>query len=192
MAAARARLGLMLAAWLVALPAAAERERPDDDLRVLVREAVAAADSFQDRFDAEVWLLDMASRLAGRRNAPAPEETLELLRLVHREALRAALRPELVLAVIDVESNFDRFAISEAGALGLMQVMPFWLEELDQPQANLFQLRTNLRIGTTILRYYLDRERGDMRRALARYNGSLGEDWYPNRVFRALNQRWTP
>ena len=192
MAAARARLGLMLAAWLVALPAAAERERPDDDLRALVREAVVAADSFQDRFDAEVWLLDMASRLAGRRNAPAPEETLELLRLVHREALRAALRPELVLAVIDVESNFDRFAISEAGALGLMQVMPFWLEELDQPQANLFQLRTNLRIGTTILRYYLDRERGDMRRALARYNGSLGEDWYPNRVFRALNQRWTP
>lgn len=192
MAAARARLGLMLAAWLVALPVAAERERPDDDLRALVREAVAAADSFQDRFDAEVWLLDMASRLTGRRNAPGPDETLELLRLVHQEALRAALRPELVLAVIDVESNFDRFAISEAGALGLMQVMPFWLEELDQPQANLFQLRTNLRIGTTILRYYLDRERGDMRRALARYNGSLGEDWYPNRVFRALNQRWAP
>ncbi|HEY5790671.1 MAG TPA: transglycosylase SLT domain-containing protein, partial [Gammaproteobacteria bacterium] len=115
---------------------------------------------------------------------------VDLLRLVHREARRAGLQPELVLAVIEVESNFDRFAISEAGALGLMQVMPFWLDELDQPDANLFDLRTNLRIGTTILRYYLDRERGELRGALARYNGSVGENWYPDRVFRALNQRW--
>ena len=73
-----------------------------------------------------------------------------------------------------------------------MQVMPFWLKELEQPEANLFRPLTNLRIGTTILRYYLEREQGNMRRALARYNGSLGENWYPDRVFRALNQRWAP
>jgi soluble lytic murein transglycosylase-like protein len=185
-------LALLLAALALAPPAAAERERPDATLRELVREAVVTADSFQDRFDAEVWLLDMSSRLAGRKRAPGPEERIEMLRLVHQESQRTRLQPELVLAVIEVESNFDRFAISEAGALGLMQVMPFWLDELEQPEANLFQLRTNLRIGTTILRYYLDRERGNLRRALARYNGSLGKDWYPNRVFRALNGRWAP
>jgi soluble lytic murein transglycosylase-like protein len=187
-----ARLVPALLALALALPAQAQRERPDDTLRELVREAVAASDSFEDRFDAEVWLVDMATRLAGRPEAPGPDERLELLRLVHAEARRADLQPELVLAVIEVESNFDRFAISEAGAQGLMQVMPFWLEELAQPEANLFRPRTNLRIGTTILRHYLDVERGDLRRALARYNGSLGENWYPDRVFRALNQRWAP
>jgi soluble lytic murein transglycosylase-like protein len=185
-------LGLLLVALTLMAPLHAERERPDDTLRELVREAVAASDSFEDRYDAEVWLVDMSSRLSHRPHAPEPEERLELLRLVHQEARRGALQPELVLAVIEVESNFDRFAISEAGALGLMQVMPFWLEELGQPEANLFRLRTNLRIGTTILRYYLDREQGDLRRALARYNGSVGKDWYPNRVFRSLNGRWAP
>lgn len=183
-------LGLLL--LLLGSPAQAERELPDATLRELVRQAVAASDSFEDRFDAEVWLVDMDARLARRARTPTPEERLELLRLVHQEARRAGLQPELVLAVIEVESNFDRFAISEAGALGLMQVMPFWLEELGQPEANLFRLRTNLRIGTTILRYYLDREQGNLRRALARYNGSVGKSWYPDRVFRALNRRWTP
>ncbi len=186
------RLGALMLALVLSAPAVAEREPPDQALRALVRSAVAASDSFEDRFDAEVWLVDMSARLAGRPHAPGPEERLELLRLVHREARRAGLQPELVLAVIEVESNFDRFAISEAGALGLMQVMPFWLEELDQPEANLFRPRTNLRIGTTILRYYLEREQGNLRRALARYNGSLGENWYPDRVFRALNRRWAP
>jgi soluble lytic murein transglycosylase-like protein len=183
-------LGLVL--LLLGFPALAERERPDATLRELVRQAVAASDSFEDRFDAEVWLVDMDARLARRARTPTPEERLELLRLVHQEARRAGLQPELVLAVIEVESNFDRFAISEAGALGLMQVMPFWLEELGQPEANLLRLRTNLRIGTTILRYYLDREQGNLRRALARYNGSVGKAWYPDLVFRALNRRWTP
>ena len=188
----RTRCAVLLVSLLLTFPALAEREAPDEALRELVREAVAASESFDDRFDAEVWLVDMSSRLAARPRAPDPDERLELLRMVHEEARRASLQPELVLAVIEVESNFDRFAISEAGALGLMQVMPFWLDELQQPEANLFRPRTNLRIGTTILRYYLEREQGNMRRALARYNGSLGENWYPDRVFRALNTRWAP
>jgi soluble lytic murein transglycosylase-like protein len=89
-----------------------------------------------------------------------------------------------------VESNFDRFAISSAGARGLMQVMPFWLDEIGRPDDDLFDIETNLRFGCTILRHYLDRERGDRVRALARYNGSLGQTWYPQRVFTALSQRW--
>ena len=95
-----------------------------------------------------------------------------------------------MLAVIDIESTFDRFAISVAGARGLMQVMPFWLDELDQPEANLFDIQTNLRMGCTILRYYLDMERGELLPALARYNGSVGKSWYPERVLGRLSNRW--
>lgn len=161
---------------------------PDPGLRAALRAAAAATDSFRDRFEAEVWLTDMNRRL--ERRVPDHEERLAILRAVHYEASRAELPPELVLALIEVESNFDRFAISSAGARGLMQVMPFWLEEIGRPDDNLFDIETNLRFGCTILRHYLDRERGDRVRALARYNGSLGQTWYPQRVFKALSQRW--
>jgi soluble lytic murein transglycosylase-like protein len=163
-------------------------ERPDQHARVLLRDAVSRADSFADRFDAEVWLTDMTGRLA--RTVQEPAERVEILRLVHREARLARLEPELVLAVIQVESNFDRFAISSAGARGLMQIMPFWLGEIGRPGDNLFHIATNLRFGCTILRHYLDRERGNLERALARYNGSLGKHWYPRRVMRAWRRQW--
>lgn len=169
-------------------PEAATVERPNDELRALLIEAVESSESFDDRFDAEVWLVDMAKRLEDV--VADPSERLEILRLAHREAKRNELAPEVVLAVIQVESNFDRFAISTAGARGLMQVMPFWLEEIGRPRANLFHIRTNLSIGCTILRYYLDAENGHLANALARYNGSLGEYWYPQRVFEALRSRW--
>lgn len=167
---------------------AATTERPDARLRALLIEAVSESVSFNDRFEAEVWLIDMSTRLGDA--VQSPEEGVEILRRVHYEATRVDLDPELVLAVIQVESNFDRFAISRAGAQGLMQVMPFWLQEIGRPGDNLFHIGTNLRLGCTILRYYLDLERGHMARALARYNGSAGESWYPMRVFDALRKRW--
>jgi len=187
-------LAIALFALAVPLTSAAQQSAlPDAELREFVRQAIHEADSFEDRFDAEVWLLDMSTRLAGMRIKLLPaDERVQMLRLIHREALRSDLDPEIVLAVIEVESRFDRYAISEAGARGLMQIMPFWLKEIGEPDANLFSTQTNLRIGTTILRYYLDRERGNLRRALARYNGSLGSDRYPNLVFRALNRHWSP
>ena len=167
---------------------AATTERPDEELRALLVAAISRADSFEDRFDAEVWLMDMSTRLSAV--VPDPGERVEILRRVHQEATRAKLDPELVLAVIQVESNFDRFAISSTGAQGLMQVMPFWLEEIARPEDNLFHIRTNLRLGCTILRHYLEKEKGHLSRALARYNGSTGQSWYPARVFRALRTRW--
>ena len=167
---------------------AATTERPDEELRALLVAAISRADSFEDRFDAEVWLMDMSTRLSAV--VPDPGERVEILRRVHQEATRAKLDPELVLAVIQVESNFDRFAISSTGAQGLMQVMPFWLEEIGRPEDNLFHIRTNLRLGCTILRHYLEKEKGHLSRALARYNGSTGQSWYPARVFRALRTRW--
>ncbi len=179
----------MLAAALWAgLAHAAVPEPPDDELRRALSAAVNQPDSFEDRFHAEVWLLDMSSRL--QRRVPGHDERIELLKHVHYEASRADLPPELVLAVIDVESNFDPFAISTAGAQGLMQIMPFWLNEIGRPEDNLFDVRTNLRFGCTILRHYLEREAGDLRQALARYNGSIGKSWYPDRVFKALSSRW--
>ena len=160
----------------------------NNELRLLLQQAIKDSDSFVDRFDAEVWLVDMSNRL--KKKITDPKKRLNLLKQIHREARRADLHPELVLAVIDVESNFDRFAISTAGAQGLMQVMPFWLKEIGKPRDSLFNVRTNLRMGCTILKYYLNKEKGDLTRALARYNGSLGRYKYPNKVFKLLNKRW--
>ena len=167
---------------------AATKEKPSNELRQLLKDAITASDSFEDRFDAEVWLLDMSTRLSSRiKNT---EERLKVLRHVHYEAKRSKLSPQIILALIQVESNFDKYAISSVGARGLMQVMPFWLKEIGNKDDNLFNIRTNLRFGCTILRYYLDKENGNITRALARYNGSLGSYRYTNKVFNALDKRW--
>lgn len=181
-------LSALLTISLLAAPAAAGPQEADPELRRLLKEAIEDSSSFKDRFDAEVWLTDMSNRL--ERYVPDHEERLTMLRLVHREAARVDLPPELVLAVIEVESAFDRFAISYAGAQGLMQVMPFWLEEIGHPKDNLFNMETNVRMGCTILKYYVDMEDGDYRKALARYNGSAGRRKYPDKVFAALSARW--
>ncbi|MFQ5757599.1 MAG: lytic transglycosylase domain-containing protein [Acidiferrobacterales bacterium] len=162
----------------------------DPQLKQLLKRAANQTDSFYDRFDAWVWLADMSRRL--EKKIPDAIFRIELLKTVHREATRAKLTPELVLAVIEVESDFDPFAISIAGARGLMQVMPFWLKEIGRTEDNLFHVSTNLRFGCTILRYYVDKENGNRVRALARYNGSTGKNNYPARVFHLWNTRWFP
>ncbi len=179
---------LVLSSFFVGNLQAATSERPDSDLRSTLIQAIQSSDSFEDRFDAEVWLTDMSYRL--RKKVTDASERLLILKTVHYEANRADLDPELVLALIEVESNFDHFALSYAGARGLMQVMPFWLKEIGRPNDDLFDIHTNIRMGCTILRHYLDRERGDKIKALARYNGSVGKVWYPQRVFAALTRRW--
>lgn len=168
----------------VSTPAAAH----DPQLRKLLTEAIESADSFENRFDAEVWLVDMSSRL--KKFVDDEQHRLTLLRGIHREASRANLVPELVLAVIEIESRFDHFAISTAGAQGLMQVMPFWLKEIGRPDDNLVNINTNLRMGCTILRYYMDMEKNDLHKALARYNGSAGSRKYSNKVLEALRVNW--
>lgn len=181
---------LLLAALLLAgtVAEASLRQAPEPELRELLQRTVNQADSFADRFDAEVWLLDMSTRL--RRFIPDDEQRLTLLRLVHAEASKAGLRPDLVIALIHAESHFDRFAISAVGAQGLMQVMPFWKAELGRPQDNLTDNATNLRYGCTILAYYLKRENGNLSRALARYNGSLGQLKYPAKVMGFWYDYW--
>lgn len=160
----------------------------DAELRKRLISAIEQSRSFNDRFHAEVWLLDMSTRLKIR--VKESERRLKLLRSIHREATKANLPPELVIALIDIESRFDHFAISKSGAQGLMQVMPFWLKEIGHADDNLMDIDTNLRMGCTILKYYLDKEKGNIRRALARYNGSLGSWKYPDKVMTVLNRHW--
>jgi soluble lytic murein transglycosylase-like protein len=139
--------------------------------------------------DTRVWVRAMTPRVSARF-FPEEEHARQFLALVRYEAMRSGLDAHLVLAVIDVESKFRKYAVSRAGAKGLMQVMPFWVKEIGEPGHNLFHERTNLRYGCTILRHYLDRERGNLANALGRYNGSLGQAEYPNLVLKSWKERW--
>ncbi len=163
-------------------------ETPDPVLRQRLREAMQDTKSFPNEFDAQVWLTDMANRLGNQ--VADPGERVLILKRAHQEASRAHLPPEMVLAVIDIESAFDAYAVSVSGAQGLMQVMPFWLDEIGLPGDRLIEIGTNLRMGCTILKYYYDMENGDWARALARYNGSLGSRRYAEKVLNRLRSRW--
>ena len=160
----------------------------DPELRAELMRTIASADSFHDRFDAEVWLLDMSTRMAPF--IPDEQARLRLLRLAHQAATRAKLKPDLVIAVMHAESLFDPYALSSVGAQGVMQIMPFWKNEIGRPDDNLIDLATNLQYGCTILKFYLDKENGNLRRALARYNGSLGSNRYPDRVLDYWYSYW--
>ena len=183
-------LPLLISLSLILVPsgARASSQTPDPRVVALLKETVNKTSGFHDKFDAEVWLVDMSGRLA--RFVPDAAQRLRILRAVHEEATRAKISPELVLAVIQVESLFHRFAISAVGAQGLMQVMPFWKREIGRPDDNLTTVRTNLRYGCTILKEYLREEDGSVMKALARYNGSAGQLWYPERVMDAWQKYW--
>lgn len=145
--------------------------------------------AFASQYEADYWLNEMSRRMEKR--IPDQENRMDFLKTAHYEATRAGLEPELVLALIEVESRFNKYAVSRVGARGYMQVMPFWVREIGTKEHNLFHLRTNLRYGCTILRHYLDIEKGDLFRALGRYNGSLGKQKYPNLVRTAWRNNWT-
>ena len=157
-------------------------------LHKAVSDARPPSSSFSNPMDAVEWLAEMSPRLEKR--IPNREYRLALLRSVHYEATRAGLDPQLVLGLMQVESGFRKYAVSSAGARGYMQVMPFWVKLIGRPDDNLFDLRTSLRYGCTILRHYLDIEKGDLFRALGRYNGSLGRPEYPNMVRAAWQNQW--
>lgn len=178
----------LVAAAPLAVLAGAQQYEP---LSASVRAAMSRAVSdkgvphlrFKDPEDGYRWLLAMSDRLAKR--VPDAKYRVELLKTVHYEATRAGLDPQLVLGIIFVESGFKKYAVSKAGARGLMQVMPFWVGLIGEGEHNLFHLRTNIRYGCVILRHYLDIENGDLYRALGRYNGSLGRPEYPTLVLAA-------
>ncbi len=175
-----------------AIAGAQKYEPMSASVRAALHKAVSdsrpAVSSFKTPMEAADWLGEMSRRLEKR--IPNREYRIDLLRSVHYEATRAGLDPQLVLGLIQVESGFRKYAVSSVGARGYMQVMPFWIKVIGRPEDSLFDLRTNLRYGCTILRHYLDIEKGDLFRALGRYNGSLGKPEYPNMVRAAWQNQW--
>lgn len=157
-------------------------------LQRAVADAAAPRLVFDNEVEAQRWIAEMSSRL--QKRMPDPDMRRVFLTSVHYEATRAGLDPQLVLGLIQVESGFRKYAISSSGARGFMQVMPFWVRSIGTEEHNLFQMRTNLRYGCIILRHYLDIERGNLFRALGRYNGSLGKSEYPNLVLAAWKNHW--
>lgn len=188
------RCGLALALALPAAAPAGEQEyQPlSASVQAVLHKAIADQAvpylAFETETEARRWLRAMSRRLVKRM--PDRQTREAFLVTVHYEAKRAGLDPQLVLGVIQVESNFRKYAVSRAGARGYMQVMPFWRELIGNADHNLFHLRTNLRYGCVILRHYLDLEKGNLYRALGRYNGSLGRPEYPNMVVRAWQRDW--
>jgi soluble lytic murein transglycosylase-like protein len=172
---------------LAGASARADQQR-DPELKAVVARAISEAQCFTDQYDSAVWYTLMEPRL--RALVKEKDERIDILKQVYCETHRAGearLPPGLVMALIAVESRFDRWAVSAAGAVGLMQVMPFWPERLGMPRYELVHVAPNIRMGCAILRFYLGYERNDVRKALARYNGSPGQRSYPDLVI----SQWT-
>jgi soluble lytic murein transglycosylase-like protein len=187
----RAAMALTALVWCCAGPGAAHADQQrDPELKALLQKILNASDCFADRYESEVWHKAMEPRLA--RLVPTHEARIEILDHVYCEAKRdptLKLPPDLVLALIEVESRFDPFAVSPAGAVGLMQVMPFWPRQLGV-QNELVRVAPNIRMGCEILRYYLRTENHDWIRALGRYNGSVGRNTYPALVMQRWQHAW--
>ena len=193
MIAGRTLLGVLAVLVCTGVQAGAQKYEPlaasvQAALHAAVADRAAPEPQFASEEEKRAWLAAMSQRLAVYM--PDAVARQEFLKTVYYEAKRAGLDPQLVLGVIHVESRFRKYAVSSAGARGFMQVMPFWVSLIGQRDNNLFHLRVNLRYGCTILRHYLDVERGDLYRALGRYNGSLGQADYPNLVRAAWEGKW--
>ena len=165
------------------LYAGGQREEAlSNSVKVVMQKSVSDAPAhrlvFANPEEGQAWLAEMSQRL--QKQIPDKSDREDFLISVQYEATRAGLDPQLVLSLIQVESAFNKYAVSSVGARGYMQVMPFWAKTTGNPDHNLFDLRLNLRHGCTILGHYLDIEHGNLFRALGRYNGSLGKFKYPN------------
>lgn len=189
-------VSLMLLLGAISVPgyAGSQIEEPlSNSVKALMQRSVSDRAvptlTFATEEEGRAWLNEMSERLKKRMPDAAYRE--DFLRTVHYEASRAGLDPQMVLGLIQVESGFKKYAVSSVGARGFMQVMPFWVNSIGAKDHNLFMLRTNLRYGCTILRHYVDIERGDLYRALGRYNGSLGQPEYPNMVLGAWRKHWS-
>jgi soluble lytic murein transglycosylase-like protein len=189
----RLALGLAVALLPAAALAGAQQYEPlaasvQASLHAAIADRASPEPHFSSIEDKVNWMTEMSGRLT--RRIPDRDARLDFLKTVHYEAKRAGLDPQMVLALIQVESGFKKYSVSSAGARGYMQVMPFWVRLIGSKDQNLFHMRVNLRFGCTILRHYHDIENGDLYRALGRYNGSLGKPEYPNMVRGAWEKRW--
>lgn len=184
---------LFLVSFTLNCQAGSQREEPlSNSVKSMMQKSISDVAApklvFDSQEQGDLWISDMSTRL--KKRIPDDKYREDFLKSVHYEATRAGLDPQLVLGLIQVESGFKKYAVSSVGARGYMQVMPFWVKSIGTPEHNLFDMRLNLRYGCTILRHYLDIEKGDYYRALGRYNGSLGKPTYPNLVVRTWRKHW--
>ena len=182
-------LGMLVCCSMLAGEACADGQK-DPELKDLLQSIAAKTDCFTDKYESVVWYKAMEPRMA--RFVPTHEARIEILDHVYCEAKRdpaLQLPPDLILALMDVESRFDPWAVSPVGAVGLMQVMPFWPRQLGM-ENQLVRVAPNIRMGCEILRYYLRMENHDWTRALARYNGSVGRSAYPALVMQRWQKVW--
>lgn len=187
---AKARIILLLGAWLLAASANAKSpsENVNSDIVTALKNATADIENLDRQLETLSWLQVMSRNI--QKRVPNHEYRFKLLRTVLDESLRVNIDPQLALSVIEIESNFNAKATSSVGAQGLMQVMPFWKNELGKPSDNLYDMQTNIRYGCEILQFYLQKYSPSVDRALAAYNGSLGKAKYPNKVLARLKQKW--
>jgi soluble lytic murein transglycosylase-like protein len=181
---------LALAGALLCQAVAHADQQRDPELRAVIERAINQAECFADRYDSAVWYKMMEPRL--RKLVPSEAERLDMLKVIYCETHRSGetrLPAGLIMGLMSVESGFNRWAVSSAGAVGLMQVMPFWPERLGMRRYELTHIEPNIHMGCAILRFYLKYERNDVARALARYNGSVGRRDYPDLVISQWS-RW--
>jgi soluble lytic murein transglycosylase-like protein len=189
MRSAQAVLLALIVSFVLPGASRADQQR-DPELKQLLQKIIRDTDCFTDKYESEVWYKSMEPRLA--QFVSTHEERVEILNHVYCEAKRdpsMQIPPDLVLALMEVESRFDRWAVSPAGAVGLMQVMPFWPRELGVSN-QLVKIAPNIRMGCEILRYYLRVEHHNWSAALARYNGSVGHTKYPALVMQRWQRAW--
>jgi len=198
-----AGFAISLPFWINSTPEQKQQMAQTSTARMLVEKSTGSLDIKQDEkeelremlkpvaedkpkdFEHEIWVQDIKQLIS--KWVPNENEAEAIARWVHLYSVRFDLSPELVLGIISVESQFDHFALSNVGARGLMQVMPFWKDELGSSKDNLFEIETNVRYGCAIIRHYINRYK-KLDRALAAYNGSLGKNKYPNKVFTQMRR----
>jgi hypothetical protein len=120
----------------------------------------------------DIYVVPGAPSIRTTRPVETPDSALVFDDLVITHASNQGLRPELVRAVIQVESGFNPRARSPKGAMGLMQLMPATARALGVTRP--YDPDDNIRGGTRYLRILLDRYQGDERLALAAYNAGSG------------------
>ena len=190
----KAMISILCLSLLVPCAKAQSMEAMSASVRMLLSNAIEAPVNVEDdpgfssQKEKEAWLDSMSARL--KQSIPNAFMRRHFLIVLHYEADRAGLDPQLVLGLIQVESGFNQYAISTSSARGYMQVMPFWIRQIGVKGQDLFNLETNLRYGCTILRHYIDAEHGNLYMALGHYNGAPGHAHYPDRVLFAWKHRW--